>query len=60
MDMFPTTAEVDIFPSTYVSNSIATTHCENVACLSRETVDDHIRVSVHTNEIIFATGRDCM
>ena len=33
MDMFPTTAEVDIFPSTYVSNSIDTIHCEVVTLL---------------------------
>ena len=34
--MFPTTAEVDMFPSTYGSNSIATTHVETVVLLSRE------------------------
>jgi len=35
MDIFPTTAEVDMFPTTYVSNSIATAHVETVALLSK-------------------------
>ncbi len=33
--MFPTTVGVDIFPITYVSNSIASTHVETVALLER-------------------------
>lgn len=39
MDRFPTTAEVDMFPITYVSNSIATPHVECVVLLSRR--QDH-------------------
>lgn len=35
MDKFPTTAEVDMFPLTYGSNFIATTHVETVALLTR-------------------------
>ena len=35
VDKFPTTAVVDMFPSTYVSNSIATTHCEAVTLLTK-------------------------
>jgi len=35
MDIFPTTAEVDMFPTTYVSNSIATPHCEVVTLLQK-------------------------
>ena len=35
VDMFPTIAEVDMFPSTYVSNSIATTHVECVVLITK-------------------------
>ncbi|MBR3755848.1 MAG: hypothetical protein IKK48_01955 [Firmicutes bacterium] len=35
VDMFPMTAVVAMFPSTYVSNSIATTHCEAVTLLTK-------------------------
>ncbi len=40
VDMFPTTAEVDLFPSTYVSNSIATPHVETVVLLSKRVVQN--------------------
>lgn len=36
MDKFPTTAEVDMFPLTYGSNFIATTHVESVVLLMRK------------------------
>ena len=51
MDKFPTTAEVDMFPLTYGSNFIATTHVECVFCLSREKADDYIRISVQTKDL---------
>ena len=35
MDMFPATAVVDMFPSTYGSNFIATTHVDTVVLLSK-------------------------
>lgn len=36
VDMFPTTGEVDKFPTTCVSNFIATTHVESVALLTKK------------------------
>lgn len=33
--MFPTMVGVDMFPSTYVSNFIATTHVESVVLLTK-------------------------
>lgn len=33
--MFPITIGVDMFPSTYVSNFIATTHVETVVLMSK-------------------------
>ena len=49
--MFPTTDEVDKFPTTCGSNFIATTHVETVVLLSREKADDYIRISVHTKDL---------
>ena len=49
--MFPVTIGVDMFPSTYVSNFIVTTHVESIVCLSREKADDYIRISVHTKDL---------
>jgi len=36
VDKFPTTSGVDMFPMTYVSNFVATTHVESVALLTKE------------------------
>ena len=36
IDMFPMTAVVAMFPSTYVSNSIATTHVETVCLMAKK------------------------
>ena len=49
--MFPTTAEVDKFPITYVSNSIATTHVETVVLLSRKTPNDAIEIDLDLDEL---------
>jgi len=51
VDKFPTTSGVDMFPMTYVSNFVATTHVETVVLLSREKADDYIRISVHTRDL---------
>ena len=49
--MFPTTVQVDIFPITYVSNSIATTHVETVALLSQRRPDTHIDIKLDLSEL---------
>lgn len=36
MDMFPITAKMDMFSTTYVSNPIATTHVECVCLISKK------------------------
>ena len=48
--MFPTTIGVDMFPTTYVSNSIATTHVETVALLRRKDVYQRIKYDVNLEE----------
>ena len=49
--MFPTTAEVDMFPLTYVSNFVVSTNVETVALLSRQKVDEHIYFNVNVGDL---------
>ena len=49
--MFPTTAEVDMFPLTYVSNFVVSTNVETVALLSRQKVDEHIYFDVNVQDL---------
>ena len=49
--MFPTTVEVDMFPITHVSNSIATTHVETVVLLSTQKAKRYVDIEITTDEL---------